>query len=88
MDAEGIKIGKMPSAMMDDDACSESNSFAFLLKAVVVESHVKGERILPGHEPIHECDACLDEELWQCHCQFFDPEDGSDCPFVIISNQL
>lgn len=78
-----IKVMKMKFDMQDDDAHQECDVFALFLKAVAVESSMQGQKILPGCDALHECDICLDQELIQCQCAMYDPEDVIPSEIVV-----
>ena len=41
---------------------------------------MQDEKILPCFHALHDCEVCLEEELLECHCVFFDPEEPLDIP--------
>jgi len=71
-----VRIGRAPFCMKSEVAHQACDPYALFLKAVAVESSMQGEKLLPGCPPLHDCDVCLEKELYECHCGFDDPGDA------------
>ena len=79
---------KMRFDMQDESAHQECDVFALFLKAVIVESSMQNQKILPGCDTLHDCSVCLDKGFMECRCATYDPEDRIPLEIVVTSQPL
>uniref|UniRef100_A0A7S2V9I9 Uncharacterized protein n=1 Tax=Entomoneis paludosa TaxID=265537 RepID=A0A7S2V9I9_9STRA len=82
-----VRVGKALFSMENERAHQECDPYALFLKAVAVESSMQGEKILPGCRPLHDCEICLEKELIECHCDYYDPEDIVPKEIIIVQHK-
>ena len=71
---KGIKVAKVTLSMSDADRHQECDPFALFIKAVAVVTSMQNQKLLPGCNPIHDCEVCLDQRLLECQCDYDDPD--------------
>jgi len=69
-----VKLGKFTIDMQDENAHQECDPFLMFIKAAVVWSSTRGQRLLPGCPLPHDCEECLEAGLFECDCDAYDPE--------------
>lgn len=71
---KNIKIAKVTLSMEDSSKHQTCDPFALFIKAVSVVTSMQGQKLLPGCNPMHDCEVCLDLRLMECTCNYDDPD--------------
>jgi hypothetical protein len=67
------RLAKLTLDMQDKDAHQECDPFLLFVKAAVVWSSIQDQKLLPACALPHDCDRCLEQGLFECECDAYDP---------------
>ena len=69
-----LRVMKLYFDLDKDDAHQECDPFLLCVKAGVVWSSQMGQKTLPSCPLPHDCEECQELNLFECHCDTYDPE--------------
>jgi hypothetical protein len=69
-----LRVAKLHFDLAAEDTHQECDPFLLYVKATVVWSSLQGQKLLPGCPLPHNCEECLEQDLFSCQCDVaYDP---------------
>eukprot|EP00978_Attheya_sp_CCMP212_P000697 scaffold1397_cov41-Attheya_sp.AAC.1 len=73
-ESKKLRVAKLHFDLATEDTHQECDPFLLYVKAAVVWSSLQGQKLLPGCPRPHNCEECLEQDLFSCQCDVaFDP---------------
>lgn len=82
---DDTRLIKVTLDMENPNAHQECDPFLLFVKAAVVWSSIQEQLLLPGCPLPHNCEDCLDDSLFQCVCEAYDPDEPIPNEIYIVN---